>query len=134
MKMRVSAFLCAAFLFAAASQPNPQTRPTGSVSGKVNWMDNPASVLTLADDTGELGGTLVLNLIKKENGQARIVAVEPHVLLNPRREGDRLAFQCRKLNGGVLDFSVKFVAADKATIHCLNCGPDAPTVEMVRAK
>ncbi len=134
MRMRVSAYLCAAILFAAASQSQSVNR--------ANWLGvwqgesdgHPSAVLTLADDTGELGGTLVLNRLKNEGGQARIVAVEPHVLLNPRSDGDGMAFQCRKPDGGVLSFSVRLIAANKATIHCLNCGPDAPTVEIVRAK
>ncbi len=134
MKMRVCAFLGAALLFAAASQSQSANQATwlGVWQGELNGQ--PSATLTLADDTGVLGGTLVLNRIKNEGGQARIVAVEPHVLLDPRGNGDGLAFQCRKPNGGVLNFSVKLVAANKATIHCLNCGPDAPTVEIVRAK
>ena len=134
MKMRAFAFLGAAFLFAAASQSQSaiQVSWLGVWQGELDGQ--PSAILTLADDTGGLGGTLVLNLIKNKGGQARIAAVEPHVLLNPRSDGDDLAFQCRKPNGGVLNFSVKLVAANKATIHCLNCGPDAPTVEIVRAK
>jgi hypothetical protein len=133
MKMSVSAFLCAAFMFAALSRAQP--------ANSANWIGvwqgeldgNPSVVLTLADDTGQLGGTVVLNIIQKEDGQAHIVAKEPHVLLDPHVDGDALAFQFRKLDGGLLDFTIKRTAADKATIHCLNCGPDAPTVDLARS-
>jgi hypothetical protein len=134
MKMRVSAFLCAASMFAAASLSQPADRATwlGVWQGELDGQ--PSVVLTLADDTGELGGTVVLNIIQKEDGQAHIIAKEPHVLLNPRVDGDALAFQFKKLDGGLLDFTIKLAGADKATIHCLNCGPDAPTVDLARAK
>ena len=134
MKMKVSAYLCAAFLFVAASQSQSanQTNWLGVWQGELDGQ--PSVILTMANDAGALGGTLVLNIIRNKDGQARIVAIEPHVLLNPRSDGDDMAFQCRKPNGGVLSFSVKLVAANKATIHCLDCGPDAPTVKILRAK
>jgi hypothetical protein len=134
MKMRVLAFLCAAFMLAAASQSQPAncTDWLGIWQGELDGQ--PSVVLTLADDTGQLGGTVVLNIIKNEDGQPHIVALEPHVLMNPRVDGDALAFQFRKLDGGLLDFTIKRISADKATIHCLNCGPDAPTVDLARAK
>lgn len=134
MKMRVCAFLCAALMYPAASssQPARQANWLGVWQGELDGQ--PSVILTLADDTGEIGGTLVLNIIKNEDEHAHIVAAEPHVLLNTRGNADSMTFQCRKLKGGMLDFSVKLVATGKATIHCLNCGPDAPTVEIVRAR
>jgi hypothetical protein len=134
MKMTVSASLCAAFMLAVVSQ--------SQTANRANWLGvwqgdldgQPSVVLTLADDTGQLGGTVVLNIISKEDGQAHIVALEPHVLMNPRIDGDVLAFQFKKLDGGLLDFAVEFTAADKSTIHCTNCGPDAPIVDLARAK
>jgi hypothetical protein len=117
---------------ASLSQPANRTDWLGVWQGELHG--EPSVVLTLADDTGQLGGTVVLNIIKNEDGQAHIVALEPHVLVNPRVDGDVLAFQFRKLDGGFLDFTIKRTGADKATIHCLNCGPDAPAVDLARAK
>ncbi len=94
----------------------------------------PSVILTLADDTGPLGGTVVLNIIERENGEAHVTATEPHTLINPHVEGDVLAFQFRKPDGDLLDFTVKRTAEAEATIHCLNCGADAPTVSLARAK
>ncbi len=134
MTMRIAAVLCAAIMLAAVSHSQPAI--------SVNWLGvwqgeldgQPSVVLTLADDTGPLGGTIVLNIIQKEDGQARIIAKEPHVLMNLRVDGDALVFQFKKLDGGLLDFTIKLTGADEATIHCLNCGPDAPTVDLARAK
>jgi hypothetical protein len=32
----------------------------------------------------------------------------------------------------VASFEVKRTATDKATIHCVNCGADAPVVDLVK--
>lgn len=94
----------------------------------------PSVVLTLADDTGALSGTVVLNIIEKEDGAAHVVATEPHTLMKPHVEGEVLTFQFKKPGGDLLDFAVKRTADGEATIHCENCGADAPTVGLARAK
>jgi len=93
----------------------------------------PSVVLTLADDTGALGGTVVLNIIERENGAAHVVATEPHTLVNPHVEGEVLTFQFKKPDGDLLDFAVKRNADGEVTIHCVNCSADAPTVSLTRA-
>jgi hypothetical protein len=134
MKQHFLGFFCAAMAVAtvAAAQPTNESAWLGVWQGELDGQ--PSVTLTLADDTGDLGGTVVLNIIQKENGQPHVVAMEPHVLLNPHVDGDVLSFQFRKLQGGMLDFTVKLSAAGKATIHCSNCGADAPTVDLVRAQ
>ena len=47
----------------------------------------PSVILTLAQDTGALEGTLVLNIISREDGRTRLVAREPHVWCVPRSKG-----------------------------------------------
>ena len=52
MKMRVSASLCAAFLFAAASQ-SQSANPANWLGVWQGELDGqPSAILTLADDTG----------------------------------------------------------------------------------
>jgi hypothetical protein len=83
-----------------------------------------------------LSGTLVLNIIKKEDGgQPHVAAVEPHTLVNPRVDGNTLSFSVRKLDPltDLLNFTVVLTPERKARIHCINCGKDAPTVDMDRA-
>lgn len=133
MKRGTLFFLCAMTVAGvAAAQLSPDAEWTGVWQGELDGQ--PSVVLTLAEDTGTLGGTVVLNIIEKVNGQARVVAVEPHMLVNPRVGGDALVFQFRKLDGGLLDFTVKRTATGAATIHCRNCGADAPVVNLTRAK
>jgi hypothetical protein len=92
----------------------------------------PAVTLTLAEDTGALGGTVVFNIVSRGGGQPHVIASEPHVVLGPRIDGNTLAFQIKKLDGGLLSFAVELSSAGKAQIHCLNCGADAPVAELVR--
>jgi hypothetical protein len=134
--MRQSAIIFLGAVIAVASVAAAQTAQNAKWLGV--WQGEldgqPSVVLTLADDTGELGGTVVLNIIQKENGQARIVALEPHLLMSPHVQGEALAFQFRKPDGNLLDFSVRLTAAGRAKIHCSNCGQDAPIVDLVRAQ
>ncbi len=96
----------------------------------------PTGTLTLATDTGALGGTVVLDILCCEGETPHVIASEPHVLLDPAVAGNTLTFQVkmRRPDGGsvVASFEVKRTAADKATIHCTTCGSDAPVVELVK--
>jgi hypothetical protein len=95
----------------------------------------PGVVLTLAQDNGALEGTLVLNIITRDGGQPHIMAREPHTLIQPHLDGARLSFHVRRPDGSAepAGFSVEFTSHNHAKIHCLNCGGDAPFVEMAKA-
>jgi hypothetical protein len=94
----------------------------------------PGVILTLGDDTGQLGGTVVLNMVSRESGQPRVIGSDIHVLVNPRVSGNTLSFQFKRTKDGrELQMAVSLEADGKANIRCLNCGPDAPTAEMVRS-
>jgi len=94
----------------------------------------PSVTLTLAKDSGTLEGTLVLNIINRDSRSPRIVAHEAHVLLQTRSQGDSITFQVKRIDRSAepMEFTVERTAADAAKIHCLNCGDDAPTVEMTK--
>lgn len=94
--------------------------------------------LTLAADTGQIGGTIVLDMVSRDGGQPHIMESEPHVLINPRLANDRLSFQVKmkRPSGSIVtaSFEVRRIASDKATIHCESCGPDAPVVPLMRTR
>jgi hypothetical protein len=96
------------------------------------------STLTLATDTGALGGTVVLDILCCEGETPHVIASDPHVLLNPAVAGSTLTFQVKmqKPNGAIViaSFEVKRTAANKATIHCVSCGVDAPVVELMKSQ
>jgi len=135
MKRRIFALACltSALVCGARAQSAPDAQWIGVWEGKLDGQ--PGVTLTLANDTGELGGTLVLNLIKKEEGeQVHVAASEAHVLLRPQLNGNTLLFQVRKIDGSgdLRDFRVTLTPEGKARIHCTNCGADAPQVDMDR--
>jgi hypothetical protein len=97
----------------------------------------PTGTLTLATDTGTLGGTVVLDMVSREGGTPHVIESEPHVLMNPHVDGNTLAFQVKmkKPDGSVVaSFNVTLTSAGKANIHCVNCGANAPAVELVRGQ
>ena len=89
----------------------------------------PAVILTLADDTGSLGGTVVFYAINGE--QKQVLTIEPHTLLQPKLDGDTLTFQVRRPDAKLISFTVEFTTPTRASIHCLNCG-DAPVAELTK--
>ena len=96
----------------------------------------PTGTLTLATDTGELGGTIVLDMVNDRSGTPKVIESEPHVLMNPVADSNTLTFQVKlqrpQGSSFLASFEVKRTATDKATIHCVNCGADAPVVDLVR--
>ncbi len=113
-------------------------------AGKTGWIGvwhaeldgQPGTTLTLADDTGELGGTLVMNMVSREGGQPHVIATDPHVLVAPRLNGNTLAFSVKRIHrtDEPAQFTVVLTGDGKAEIHCLTCGSDAPVVELVRSR
>lgn len=84
----------------------------------------PSVILTLAEDTGALEGTLVLNGVSRDGGQPHIAVRESHVLVHPLLEGPTLSFRVKRLDSSspLMDLTVTLKAGGNATIHCLNCG------------
>jgi hypothetical protein len=94
----------------------------------------PSAILTLGEDTGSLEGTLVLNGINREGGQPRIAVRETHVLMHAHVDGNTLSFQLKRLRGAseLMNFTVVFAENGSATMHCSNCGSEAPVVAMTK--
>ncbi len=123
--------IVAAGALAAASSGNNAW--VGVWNGEVEGQ--PSVRLTIGDDTGELGGTVVFNLIKKENGQVRVIGSTTHLLMHPRLDGSTLSFQVvRPSDSRELQMTVKLESDGKAQLRCLNCGTDTPLAELVRER
>jgi hypothetical protein len=124
--------LCA-LLMAATTVAIQSSNPSDWVGVWQGELDGqPGVVLTLAEDNGVLEGTLVLNIIKRDGGQPHVIAREPHTLIQPHLDGARLSFHLKRIDGSTtpMDFSAELLARDRAKIQCLNCGDDAPNVEI----
>jgi hypothetical protein len=132
MDIRMGATVCfgTIVLCCAAAQSNVDTGWVGVWRAELDGQ--PSAVLTLAEDNGPLEGTLVLNGISRDGGQPHIAVRQAHVLMHPRLEGRTLSFQLKQNNASspLMNFTVELTAQGNASLHCLNCGEDAPVVEM----
>ncbi|HTD56588.1 MAG TPA: hypothetical protein VK670_14455 [Silvibacterium sp.] len=88
----------------------------------------PSAVLTVGNDSGEIGGTLVLYGIDR-NTKA-VAGMEIHTLVHPKFDSNTLTFQVRRPNTTMMTFNVAFTTATKAQLHCVSCGVDAPVVDL----
>jgi hypothetical protein len=104
----------------------------GVWQGRLNGQ--PSVILTLAEDNGTLEGTLVLNIVSRDGGLAHIVAHEPHVLMHPQANRSSLSFRLKRIDGSndLMDFTVILSDSSSGSIHCSNCGSEAPTVAMTK--
>jgi hypothetical protein len=136
MKLRTLAFAylsLAITLPARAGKPVPDSPWVGIWQAQLEGQ--PSVILTLGDDTGQLGGGIVFNVIARDGGQAHIIGRDAHVLINPRVEGDTLRFQVIRLSDKrQLDMSMQMTADGTAQFHCANCGADSPVVDIVRER
>lgn len=122
-------FIVAAGAFASRSSGDETW--VGTWNGELDGQ--PSVRLTLADDTGELGGTVVFNIVIKQKGQARVAGSDAHVLMHTRLEGSTLSFQVvRASDSRKLQMTVTHDADGKTRLRCLNCGADTPVAELVR--
>ncbi|HET6169317.1 MAG TPA: hypothetical protein VFE01_04005 [Terracidiphilus sp.] len=132
MQQTICAFLIAATTLAVQSS-NPSNW-VGVWQGELEGLRS--VILTLATDDGTLQGTLVLNGINGEGGTPHIAVRETHLLLHPKLSGMTLSFEVKGLGGSsrIMDFTVEQTSSSSATIHCLNCGDNAPMVEITKAE
>jgi hypothetical protein len=147
MRIRAWEAVCALFLgaamanavctwFTATALAHAQTTAASSWVGV--WQAQldglPSAVLTLAQDKGTLEGTLVLSIISRDGGNPHVIAHEPHVLMHLQLIGSTLSFQLKRIDGSTdpMNFIVEQASDGNAKLHCLNCGDDAPIVEITK--
>ncbi len=89
----------------------------------------PSVTLTLADDAGEANGTIVFHAIVKDrnDGHPYSFSTEPHTLIHPRFEGNKLTFQVKRGNGSaeILNMEVELTQDGSVQFECSNCGEGA---------
>jgi len=126
--------LCA-LLIAVTNMATQTSSPSNWVGVWQGELDGiPSVVLTLGEDGGTLQGTIVLNGINHDGGTPHIAVREAHVLLLPSVRGTTLSFEVKRVQGSSakMDFTVEQTSNASANLHCLNCGNDAPIVEMTK--
>jgi hypothetical protein len=92
-----------------------------------------AVVVTLADDAGRPGGTVVLNIVRSQGGEARIVGSEPLLLMHARLNQRTLTFELKSPRppDNVMEFTMVLNPDGTATIHCTSCN-GAPLVKLTK--
>ena len=132
------ALMCGALMCSSiAPAASPANSPwTGVWQAKLEGM--PAVELTLADDAGEVNGTVVFHIVLKEKGATtpHLGSTEPHTMIHPHLDGDTLSFQVVRGNGShqVLDMSVKKLADGNMDFHCSNCSATGTQAELDKVK
>jgi hypothetical protein len=106
-----------------------------ATAGQESWVgvwqakveNKPGMTLTLASDTGELGGTIVFEAFDRM--ESRLVARDPHTLMHAHLDGKVLSFQVNGCCGksGIFNMTAEFTTEGKLRIRCANCGSDAVT-------
>lgn len=135
MNIRITGIVCVFFgLLCSATARQNQNDSAWVGVWQAELDGQPSAILTLAKDTGTLQGTLVLNGISRANGTPHIAVHETHVLLHPKLSGTTLSFSVKRLRGSdpMMNFTVEQKSTSTAKMHCLNCGSDAPVVEITR--
>ncbi|HEY1984149.1 MAG TPA: hypothetical protein VGG85_02005 [Terracidiphilus sp.] len=117
----VLAVIAAAALQAAAVEPRTHSPWVGVWQGELDGL--PGVTVTLGDDAGDIGGSVVFNVIMKENGAPYIGGHDAHVLTHLHLDGDTLSFEVIRLGDGRdLHFTVHKTTPDTAQLHCDDCG------------
>lgn len=116
---------------AAAGQSRPDAAWVGVWQAE---LDGQVSVvITLGNDPGAVGGTIVFNVVAKKDGPAYILGRDAHVMTNTRLAGDDLAFEVfRHSDGRDLHLTMHRNADDTAELECTECG--SPKVTLARIK
>jgi hypothetical protein len=120
----ICASSCAAF-GQAATQPSWIGVWNGTLDGI------PGVTLTLADDHGQLGGTIVFNVVLKQP-EPHIGGTDTLMVAQPQLNGDTLQFQViRSHDHKQLQIAAKKLDDQHVALRCLNCG-DGPTATLVK--
>ena len=126
MRSAVFALGCAMLAGNAASHSAPWTGVWRA------FLDGqPSATLTLANDAGTVGGTLVLDIVVNHDGKTRVAADEVHVLVGARVDGNTLRFGARRRDGKAMSFTVVLGDDGNVKLHCVSCS-NAPVVEMTK--
>ena len=136
MKGKIFATICAAMaMTAAAGAASPRTEQwVGVWQGKLGGV--PSVELTLGDDAGEVNGSIVFHIVLNDGAGPHAASTEPHALIHPRLDGDRLLFQVKRGNGSdeILNMAVELTSSRTIKFDCSNCGPTGTNADLERVQ
>lgn len=122
----------------AAASSAAQTDMAGT--WRAYMKDVPAVIMHLHDNHGKLEGTVVFNIINREDpNHPSILGSQELELLNPSLAGNVFSFQVKTHSdegaeaGEMVTCRLSLTGQDQGLFKCLN-GADSPEVKMVRSK
>jgi len=136
--MRIQSIIAILVFICATAASAAQTEMAGT--WRAYMKDVPAVILHLQDDHGKLQGTVVFNIINREDpNHPSILGSQELVLLNPSLAGNVFSFQVKRQSdegaesGEMVTCRLSLTGHDEGLFKCLN-GADSPEVKMVRGK
>lgn len=143
MKVLVLASMVLVASTIGVGQPKPAAHDWAGV-WEITDPGKPGGMVTLADDSGALQGTITFNVKNRETGKR--IAVEVRSLVNPHLDGDAVVFQVRGIlrphlqgetdadtakDTELAKMKLAPAGVGKAMLVCANCGDSAP-IAMVK--
>ena len=127
MKLRMIVVACALMALACVTQAATDDHDHWVGVWQAKPENLPGLTLTLADDTGDLGGTVVFDIFNHHEN--RLIAHEPHTLMHPHLEGNILSFQVKRCCGTSepLNMTLELTKDGKAQLRCSDCGSNEAT-------
>jgi hypothetical protein len=127
-KLFAAAVVCASSCLGFGQAP-AQPSWIGVWNGTLDGV--PGVTLTLADNHGQLGGTVVFNVVLKQP-EPHIGGSDALMVNQPQLEGDTLRFQVtRSHDGKQLQMAVKKLDSEHVELRCLDCG-DGPVATLTK--
>jgi hypothetical protein len=92
----------------------------------------PGVTMTLADDQGELGGTIVFNFISGPSPDSHSGGTDTHMVKHPRLQGGSLSFQVTRGDRKSMQLVGRLVDDERLELRCVNCGDGGKVTTLVR--
>jgi hypothetical protein len=134
MKSKIVLMTLSALVFACtlAAETRNYEQWVGVWQGELGGQ--PGVIVTLGRDTGALDGTIVFNVVSRDDGQAHVIGHDAHVLTHVRADDSTLAFQVTRLrNSREMHLTMRLTEDGRAELQCADCG-GPPTTELLRIK
>ena len=120
----LSVFAVLAVVCSLLAQTNDFAPWVGVWEGQLDG--KPGVTVTLGRDAGDVQGTIVFNVVSRNDGQEpRVIGHDAHALTHVNLDGGTLAFHVIRLGDArELHLTMRLTGSNKAVLECADCaGP-----------
>lgn len=129
MKLKVFVLVTGVFVLqcALAAQTSNARQWVGVWEGQLDG--KPGVTVTLGNDAGDLQGTIVFNVVTRDNGeQPHVIGHDAHVLTHVSLDDRTLAFHVIRLGDArELHLTMRMTDNNRAVLECADCGGPGAT-------